>query len=119
MAFAIALPACASGVRPPDAPTTTKSDNVWPTDAELRAQSREAERTCAATEAAATDAELNVNSIPPSTFVLDHGSPMSTPQSGLRVSAGSHEVVFSNEGRTMVARVTICPGEMRSVGVRF
>ena len=65
-------------------------------------------------------ATLSINSIPPSSCILD-GRPLgSTPKAGVSVSAGTHTVVFVHpEMGRKSASVTVKAGESRSVGVRF
>lgn len=63
---------------------------------------------------------LSFNSLPISSVVLD-GRPIgNTPLTGVRVSAGSHTVLFVHpEGGRAVRRVTVAAGQTQSVGVRF
>jgi serine/threonine-protein kinase len=64
-------------------------------------------------------ATLNINSIPVSTIVLD-GRPVGpTPKVGLKVSAGSHSVVFVNGSDRKSASVNIGAGQTKTVAVRF
>ena len=67
--------------------------------------------------AAYGEGSLNINSIPPSSVVLD-GKPIgSTPQRGVSVSAGTHTVVFVNaeQGFKKQVSVTVAAGETKNV----
>jgi PEGA domain len=67
-----------------------------------------------------TPARLNINSIPPSTVIVD-GSPQGkTPVVGLEVKPGSHAVVFKHpELGTKSRSVSIVAGATKTVSVRF
>jgi len=63
------------------------------------------------------EGSLNINSIPPSSVVLD-GKPIgNTPQRGVTVSAGTHTVVFVNaeQGFKKQVSVTVAAGETKNV----
>ncbi|MCU0680928.1 MAG: hypothetical protein MUF34_01460 [Polyangiaceae bacterium] len=63
---------------------------------------------------------LNLNSIPPSTCIVDGKTLGPTPRSSVPVSPGSHAVVFVHPelGRKAVS-VTLSAGETKSAAVRF
>ncbi len=63
---------------------------------------------------------LNINSIPVSNVILD-GRPLgSTPKVGLKVSPGTHTVVFVHPQRgRKVKSVTVSPGGTTTAAVRF
>ncbi len=65
-------------------------------------------------------AHLNINSIPISAVVLD-GRPIgSTPQVGVKVSAGSHTIMFIGpDGKRQVRGAKVAAGGTSSVAVRF
>lgn len=64
-------------------------------------------------------ATLNINSIPPSTVVLD-GRPLGpTPKIGVKVTAGSHTVVFINGSERKISSVTVGAGQTKAVGMKF
>lgn len=83
---------------------------------------RPAPRPAPASRPAATSSSgtLNVNSIPVSNVIVD-GRPMgSTPKSGIKVSAGSHTVVFVHpEKGRKVLNVTVKAGKTKTAAVRF
>jgi len=60
---------------------------------------------------------LNMNSIPPSSVVLDGKALGSTPQIGITVSAGTHTVLFVNadQGTKKQVSVTVAAGETKKV----
>jgi serine/threonine-protein kinase len=62
---------------------------------------------------------LNINSIPVSTVVLDGRPVGATPKVGLKVSAGSHTVVFVNCTDRKSASVQVGAGQTKTVAVRF
>lgn len=64
--------------------------------------------------------QLNLNSIPVANVVVD-GRPLgSTPKVGVRVKAGTRQVVFVHPEHGRLARsVTVAPGSARTVAVRF
>jgi serine/threonine-protein kinase len=62
---------------------------------------------------------LNINSIPVSTVVLDGRPVGATPKVGLKVSAGSHTVVFVNGTDRKSASVQVGAGQTKTVAVRF
>jgi serine/threonine-protein kinase len=66
------------------------------------------------------EAYLNINSIPPSTCVLD-GRPLgSTPRLHVVVRSGTHRVTFrSPEGATKTVTVNVGPGETRLAATRL
>ncbi|HEX4478032.1 MAG TPA: PEGA domain-containing protein [Polyangiaceae bacterium] len=67
----------------------------------------------------AGSATLNVNSIPVSNVILD-GRPIgATPRAGVRVSAGSHTVVFVSGTMRKVSSVSVGSGQSKTVAVRF
>jgi hypothetical protein len=68
---------------------------------------------------AAAPATLNINSIPVSNVLLDGRPVGATPKIGLRVSAGTHTVVFLNGTDRKSAQVTLAGGQSRTVAVRF
>lgn len=63
---------------------------------------------------------INANSIPPSAVIID-GSPRGqTPVSGVKVSAGTHTVVFRHSSRgTMTRTVNVGAGQTATAVVRF
>jgi serine/threonine-protein kinase len=65
-------------------------------------------------------ATLNINSIPPSSCVLD-GRPIGpTPKAGVSVPAGTHTVMFVHPEKGKKSQtVTVKGGETKSVNVRF
>lgn len=62
---------------------------------------------------------LNINSIPVSTIVLDGRPVGATPKVGLKVSAGSHTVVFVNGTDRKSASVNVGAGQTKTVAVKF
>ncbi len=64
---------------------------------------------------------INVNSVPAGAAVLLDGKPVGrTPLSGVKVSAGTHALVFVHpEKGRKTASVTVDAGQSRGVGVRF
>ena len=71
----------------------------------------------AAAAAQGGEGSLNINSIPPSSVVLD-GKPIgNTPQRGVSVSAGTHTVLFVNaeQGFKKQVSVTVAAGETKNV----
>jgi serine/threonine-protein kinase len=65
--------------------------------------------------AAAGDAYLNINSIPPSTCILDGKTLGATPRMHVSVSPGSHTVKFvdSDDGLTQTIFVNVGAGETK------
>jgi hypothetical protein len=69
--------------------------------------------------AAAGSATLNINSIPVSNIILD-GRPLGpTPKVGVKVSAGSHTIVFVSGTDRKTATVNVPAGQTKTVAVRF
>ena len=71
--------------------------------------------------AAAGQATLNINSIPPSNAVLD-GKPLGpTPKMGISVSAGAHTVTFINSDQNLkkTVSVTVKAGETKAVAAKL
>ncbi|MFP6687406.1 MAG: PEGA domain-containing protein [Polyangiaceae bacterium] len=63
---------------------------------------------------------INANSIPPSRVIIDGRPRGSTPVTGVRVTAGSHSVVFIHKkyGRK-ARRLTVAAGQTKTAVVRF
>jgi hypothetical protein len=72
-------------------------------------------------KAASGSGTINVNSVPAGAAVLLDGKPVGrTPLSGVKVSAGTHALVFVHpEKGRKAASVTVDAGQSRGVGVRF
>ena len=64
--------------------------------------------------------QLNINSTPSTSVVLD-GRPLGrTPLSGVKVSPGAHTIVFIGpDGKRKVGSATVKPGASRSIAVKF
>jgi PEGA domain-containing protein len=63
---------------------------------------------------------LNLNSIPPSTCIVDGKTIGMTPRSSLPLSPGSHSVVFTHPDHgSKTVSVTLGAGETKSAAVRF
>jgi hypothetical protein len=70
--------------------------------------------------AGASTGFLNLNSIPPSTCIVDGKTIGPTPRSSVPVSPGSHSVVFVHpEHGNKAVTVTVGAGETKSAAVRF
>jgi serine/threonine-protein kinase len=64
-------------------------------------------------------ATLNINSIPVSSIILDGRPVGTTPKVGVKVSAGTHSVVFVKGSERKTQSVTVTAGQTRTVVVRF
>ena len=63
---------------------------------------------------------LNANSIPPSRVIIDGRPRGSTPVTGVKVSAGSHTVIFRHKTMGTKSRtVTVAAGQTKTAVVRF
>ena len=73
-----------------------------------------------AAERAGTHGQLNIQSNPRSSVVLDGRTLGLTPRFGVSVAPGSHSVVFTHpEGGKKTLSVSIAPGESKNVAVQF
>jgi serine/threonine-protein kinase len=111
---AVTTPARAPAPRPPPAPAPRRDPATGPTSGTTSAASV-AGGSASGTETTG-EAFLNINSIPPSSVVLD-GKPIgSTPKVKLSVSPGTHTVLFVNpdEGLKKSITVTVGPGETKA-----
>ncbi|MEM1031139.1 MAG: PEGA domain-containing protein [Myxococcota bacterium] len=63
---------------------------------------------------------INANSVPPSSVIIDGRPRGQTPVSGVKVTAGSHTVVFKHSSRgTMSRTVSVGAGKTATAVVRF
>lgn len=85
-----------------------------------KTSARPRSKTRAAPKPAGTTGTLTMNSVPTSTIVLDGQPRGTTPQVGVRVSAGPHTVMFVCEGRgRKVVHVNVPAGGKGTAIVRF
>lgn len=92
------------------APPPTSTDNKAPTSPPPTS----------AAPPASEGGTLSANSIPPSSVLIDGRPHGQTPVTGVKVSAGSHSVLFKHKDYGVQSRtVTVQPGKSASVAVRF
>jgi hypothetical protein len=106
-----ATTAATAAVAQTSAPTPTPTPTPRPTPTPTPTPAA----TGGGSEEAATEAFLNINSIPPSTCFLDGRSLGSTPKAHVTVKPGTHTVKFvnSDQGLSKTISVTVGAGETK------